>query len=105
MSSPNGGTRHYRVQFTASTSARLKELVKKAIGIGLGQKALSAAKAIIRHLQSRPTEFGEPLYRLPALKLQVRVGIVRPLVVHYAVHEEKPLVFIKGFAPLPRTGL
>jgi hypothetical protein len=44
--------------------------------------------------------FGEPLYRLPALRLLVRHAMVAPLVVDYAVYEERPVVFIRGFKVL-----
>lgn len=51
-----------------------------------------------------PSEFGEPLYRLPALKIQVRTSIVPPLAIHFGVCEERPLVFIKGVQKLPGCG-
>jgi hypothetical protein len=41
------------------------------------------------------------LYRLPALRLKVRHGAMGPLLIYFAVHEDKPLVFIKGVALLP----
>jgi hypothetical protein len=34
---------------------------------------------------------------LPALRLLVCQAIVRPLIVDFAVHEDRPLVFIRGF--------
>ena len=45
-------------------------------------------------------DFGEPLYRLPALRLLVRQAVVLPLVVVYAVHEDQALVLIRGFKVL-----
>lgn len=39
--------------------------------------------------------FGEPEYRLPALKMQIRSGGVLPLIVHVGVCEDEPIVFIK----------
>src|SRR5208283_193021 len=42
-----------------------------------------------------PLTFGEPHYRLPALKLLVRQAVVSPLVVDFAVHEDRLLVFIR----------
>jgi hypothetical protein len=38
---------------------------------------------------------GEPIYRLPALRMQVRTIVVRPLVVDFVVCEDQPLVFLK----------
>jgi hypothetical protein len=39
--------------------------------------------------------FGEPQYRLPALQLQVRCAVIRPLVMYFAVPEERPEVYIQ----------
>jgi hypothetical protein len=35
------------------------------------------------------------MYRLPALGLEVRACIVLPLAIHFAVHEEQPIVFLR----------
>ena len=40
--------------------------------------------------------FGEPLFHLPALKLLVYQAIVSPLVVHYALHQARPLVIVRS---------
>jgi hypothetical protein len=44
--------------------------------------------------------FGEALYSLPALKLEVRQAVVAPIVVDFAVHNEQQVVFIRGFKVL-----
>jgi hypothetical protein len=43
-------------------------------------------------------EFGAPLYRLPALRMQVRHGIVLPVAVDYGVSEDRPIVVIRWVA-------
>lgn len=48
------------------------------------------------YLSLDPRSFGEPLYHLPALNMQVRTCVVRPFVVHYAVLRERPIVVLKG---------
>jgi hypothetical protein len=105
MSSPGGSGPPYKVEFSPRTSGPFKDLLRTAVRLGIGKKTFAAAKSIVQRLENAPTEFGEPLYRLPALKLHVYVGIVPPLVVHYAVHDEMPLVFVKGVAPMPGHGL
>jgi len=37
---------------------------------------------------------GEPLFRLPALRMRVRQVAIRPLYINYAVCEDHPLVFL-----------
>lgn len=55
----------------------------------------SAFRQIVERLQLDPTEAGEPSYRLPALRIQVRTIVVRPLSLDFAVCEDRPLVFVK----------
>ncbi len=79
----------------------LKQIQKHAKEQGRGESVLSAIRSIWHRLSLNPVEFGEPLYGLPALRLQVRHGAIGPLLVYFAVHENKPLVFIKGITLLP----
>jgi hypothetical protein len=79
------------------TKADVKQLHRQAILAGAGQQFLAAFQQIVDRLRKDPLTFGEPLYRLPVLKLAVRKAVLSPLVVDYAVHEEQPLVFIRGF--------
>jgi hypothetical protein len=37
--------------------------------------------------------------------MEVRLAIVPPLAIQYAVHQEKPLVYLKTIAPLAGSGL
>lgn len=57
---------------------------------------LAALRTIYERLQKDPMQFGEPLYTLPAMKLLVYQVVVGPVVVDYAVHQGKPLVFLRG---------
>jgi hypothetical protein len=69
------------------------------------KKAIASAfKRIVEKLELDPNRFGEPCYRLPGLRLQVRSAIIAPLVVHFAVYEVQPLVFIKAVRLLSDKG-
>jgi hypothetical protein len=98
-SAENGG--RYEVHCSGLIAKRLKEIQKHAKEEGRGEHVLSAIRNIWHRLSDNPIEFGEPLYRLPALRMQVRHGIIRPLFVEFAVCEDEPLVFIKGITLLP----
>ncbi len=93
-SANNGG--RFEVHCSGFIAKSLKQLQKRAKAQGRGEQVLSAIRSIWRRLSNDPLEFGEPLYRLPALQLQVRHGAIGPLLVYFAVHEDKPLAFIKG---------
>jgi hypothetical protein len=92
---PNG-ERGYRVHFSAVIAAELKRLQRRAKQEGRGKELLAALAQLYQQLRQDPNGVGEPLYRLPSLRLIVRTVIVRPLTVDFAVCEDRPLVFIKG---------
>jgi hypothetical protein len=96
----NGG--RYEVHSSGAIARRLKQIQKQAKKQGRGEQVLSAIRQIWHRLSYDPLEFGEPLYHLPALRLQVRHGIVSPLRIYFGVHEDKPLVFIKVVTLLPQ---
>jgi GAF domain-containing protein len=85
---------------SGQTRAAVLRLHRQALERGEGQAFLAAFRRIVERLRSDPLTFGEPMYRLPALKLRIRHAAVLPLLVDYAVHEELPLVFIRGFKVL-----
>jgi hypothetical protein len=98
MSGPgNGQATPYEVRLSEHDRALLRQRHLEAVQAGKGKQFLSALRQIVERLRKDPLAFGEPLYRLPALKLVVRQGVVLPLAVDYAVHEDRPLVFIRGF--------
>jgi hypothetical protein len=74
----------------------LRDIQRRAKREGRGEKALAALRHICQRLQDDPLTLGEPLYRLPGLRMQVRTCVVRPVLVDFAVCEDHPLVFLKG---------
>jgi hypothetical protein len=87
----------YLVRLSELTKKALKRQYLESAQAGKGPQFLSALHQIGERLRTDPLTFGEPQYRLPALQLMVRQGVVSPLIVDYAVHEELPFVFIRGF--------
>src|SRR5262249_20802605 len=96
----NGHSVPYTVTMSEQTKAIVKNLHSQAMGQGAGERFVAALRQAIQRLRIEPMILGEPCYRLPALRLQVRQGVVAPLVIDYAVHEEKPLVFIRAIKVL-----
>jgi hypothetical protein len=98
MSSPgNGQAVPYDVRMSAQSKEALKRFHRRAIELDIGHALLDALRGIVERLRTDPLTFGEPMYRLPSIRMGVRHGAIFPLYVDYAVHEEKPLVFIRGF--------
>ena len=95
MSIANGSV--YQVVLSGQLRDKLKDLHRRAKDQGLGTRVLSAVKRIVAFLRREPLRFGEPRFTLHNLNLEERVGAVEPLVVLYAVHQERRIVFVRDF--------
>ena len=94
--SSSGNGHFFSVHLSHHVRDRVKNLQFEELEKGKGLRFLHALRAIYDHLRKEPTTFGNPLYRLPAMDLTVYSAVVSPLVVYFAVHQTKPLVFVKG---------
>lgn len=96
MPQPQNGGQQYEVHLSGVIAKSLRKIQRRALQQGRGKAVVTAYREIVHRLSHDPGEFGEPLYRLPALRMQVRHAVVLPLFVDFAVCEDRPLVFIKG---------
>src|SRR5262249_48151802 len=101
---PAGIDPPYKVSSSKRVNDAFRALHRRAWELGLEAKFLSAAKTIVARLCSDPLDFGEPRYTYRRAKAQVRIGSVSPLIVHYAVHEQERVVFIKEIQAFPGHG-
>lgn len=95
-------TPQYQVVYAESVRQTLNDLVPRVVQQGLAPTVLSALRTLDERLHEEPRLYGEPKYRFRALRLELRVAIEPPLVVHFTVHDEQPLVFVKSIQLLPR---
>ncbi len=95
-----GNGQAYNVQLLGPAKTQVKQHYHEAAAAGTGQRLSAALRRIVSRLQKDPFSFGEPLYRLTTLNLQVRKGVIAPVAVIYGVHDELPLVLISGFKVL-----
>jgi hypothetical protein len=91
----------YEVHNSGVVFQALQRLQRLAAREGRRDKFLWALRQVHQRLRWDPTGFGEPLYQLPALRIEIRHGAIRPLFVDFAVCQDRPLVFIRGVALLP----
>lgn len=95
----NGGSFH--IHASKKVGLAFERLYKRAKAEGRAEAFMAAAREIADRLRHEASDFGEPLYRLPALQLEVRHAAVGPLLIYFGVHEDRPLVFIKQVVLLP----
>jgi hypothetical protein len=104
MPPPLGPSQPYEVHGSGVIFQTLRRLQRQASAEARGEEFLAAIKQIYQRLRQDPTVFGEPAYRLPALKMQVRSAVIFPVAVHFAISEDQQLVFIKSVKLLAKKG-
>jgi hypothetical protein len=92
---PNGSY-PFQLAFSQVIADALRKLQRQASSEGRGEAFLNAVRTVIDRLRTEPTTFGEPLYHLPNLRMEVRCALVAPFGVDFGVCEDRPLVFIKA---------
>jgi hypothetical protein len=90
---------------SVSVGSSFKSLLHRATQMGRGGEVRSAARIIIQRLESDPLTFGEPLYQLRRLHLQIRAGGEPPLTVRYAVDVTRHLIYVMSLGPAAGSGL
>ncbi len=101
MTSPGNGRRLFQISFSDVIAEDIRQLQRRASREGRGEEFLLALRAVVDFLQKNPNDFGEPLYRLTAVRMMVRCSVIRPLSIDFAVCEDRPIVFIKAVRLLP----
>jgi hypothetical protein len=101
--SPEGSTT-YTVVYSGLVRDRLRELLGRAIAAGRDAEFVAALSELNRRLHVYP-QFGEPSVDLKHELGQIWRGTVPPLVVRYAILEERRIVFVaQPPALLPNSG-
>ncbi len=103
MPEPTDGRRLYQVHGSGAIAEAFRQVQRRALRDGRGPEVVSALHQLRRRLQRNPTKLGEPLYRLAALRMQIRSVVLGPLVVDFGVCEDRPVVFIKGVTLLAKS--
>ena len=86
----------FEIDASGVVARAFAELQQQALRAGRGGEFNLAVHSIWERLRHDPDVFGEPLYRLPAMRMMVRHSVVRPVCVDFAVSEDRPYVFIKS---------
>jgi hypothetical protein len=95
VSGTNGQGPGYRVGTTGPAEAAYLDITDRAIVAGVGHAVVEAMRQIRERLRIDPREFGEPMYRLPSMRMLVRCAAVGPLYVEYGVHDIERVVVIR----------
>jgi len=90
----SGNGHLFRVSMSGLIVQEIKALAEIATSMGQRAAFLTALEAIYHHLRNNPREFGEHRFSTGKQKLYFRIGALRPVAVHFAVHENLPIVLV-----------
>jgi hypothetical protein len=96
MSSPNGSP-SFRVVTSGVLKQQIKALHLEAAKKGYAAAYLESLRTIYKHLGEEPRRFGEPQFRLPAMRMTVYHRALFPVTVGFGVHDTLPFVIVRGF--------
>jgi hypothetical protein len=104
--SQSPGVPPYRVVYSGLCRAQTTQLLTRAAAKGRFAEMARVVREIHTRLEWIPLDFGDPFRDLVHLGIQVRIGIIPPLVVTFGVDEARRIVHvILPFKLLPRSGL
>ena len=91
----------FEVSISGATRELLIRLHGEATANGLRAEFLAALRTISERLRHEPVTFGEELFDLRALQLNVKIGIILPLAVEFGVYQQRRIVFVRSFRYIP----
>lgn len=105
MSETSSGPNRYQVVYSEFVRNELKRLIARVEERGIGAQVRAAAREMDRRLRIFP-QFGDLLADLLLAPGELRIGTVPPLVVKFALYDDRRLVIVSApIATLPRSGL
>jgi hypothetical protein len=96
----NGG-QTFQIEMSGVVKERILKLQEQASNEGRGEKFITTMESVIKKIEHHARSAGEPLYRLPALRMQIRLIAQYPLIIYYAASEDRPVVYIKTVVLTP----
>ncbi len=82
------------VVYSGQVKEILQDILRKAKKLGKLRRFANAVLEMDRRLKRDPFGLGELIGTFRATKLLLHVGFVRPLRIHFAIHQERRLVFV-----------
>ena len=95
----------YHVVYSERQRSIIRALAARAVRRGLHKAYLEAIRDMEHHLRTDPLDWGDPQNRLANLQLLIYHRVQGPLHVHYAVDEQRRIVYLQKIKPMPNQGL
>jgi hypothetical protein len=103
MAEQTGGP--YSVVYSGLQRQAVRAYGERAAQRGILAAYLDAIRSMHDHLTTDPLDWGDPQNRLRHMGLLLCQRIHRMLLVHYAVDEQRRIVYLRSIRPMPNRGL
>ncbi len=103
--STSGGDPPFTVSYAAGVIDLLRGWEQTARSIGMGRQFRKAIRDAELELQTRPREWGDPQFDFSHLSMTVYQRSGPILIVRYAVHATRPVVFVREVVLTPGSRL
>jgi hypothetical protein len=84
----------FRVSVSGALRQEIRRLAKAASSMGIKGEFVWSFTSILQRLRHDPLVFGEDRFGTKTLNFKCRVGAIKPVAVHFAVHEQLHIVFV-----------
>lgn len=95
----------FHVDFSVPAIEQWRELIDRAMRIGIVGEVRTAMVDAIISLQQDPEQFGEPLYRTKIPVGEVCRGVCPPLFVRFVLFRDQKKVFVIAVQAVPSSAL
>ena len=95
MTTANGSPGRYSVDLTGMARADYLEAIRAAEAVEAGRAVIDGMGRVLERLRRDPREFGEPMYHLDAMRMEVRNAATASIYIEYGVHDDQPVVLIR----------
>jgi hypothetical protein len=102
MNPPPG---RFQVSWNPRARQQVNALALRAAASRFSTSFAEELARVVELLETRPREWGDPLYSLQAARLSVYRGLHAQIWVRFGVHEVQSLVFVQAVGLLPRHPL
>ncbi len=93
---------NYTLTTMPRADQQVRILLRRAASLGIHKELIDALRSVADHLQTQPTEIGDPAHRTRKQGGMVYSLVVEPVFIRYAVFERDKTVFLLNVEPLSR---
>ena len=90
----------FRVLYSGSAKDLVRELLSRALSLGIGDRVMRCLREVERNLESNPHVWGDPIRHKDHARISIYRRVMDDLCVEYGVHDTEPYVWLSRIEPV-----